>query len=242
MKKLPQSWLKSLICLFFVGGLLLVGCSETPVNSSQNSPNEAAETPTSDAPTTQANMENYTPRLEGKATVEMKINGSPVLIEVDGENAPVTAGNFVDLVERGFYNGLTFHRVVKDPEPFVVQGGDPQGVGTGGFVDPQTKKSRYVPLEIKLQDQEKPTYSKAVGRQASVKLPHTRGAVAMARSQMPDSASSQFYFALSDLDFLNGDYAVFGYVTQGMEAVDGITQGDRIESAKVVSGAENLQK
>jgi peptidyl-prolyl cis-trans isomerase B (cyclophilin B) len=64
----------------------------------------------------------------------------------------------------------------------------------------------------------------------------------MARSQAPDSASSQFYFALSDLDFLDGDYAVFGYVTKGMETVDGIKQGDRITSAKVIKGAENLKK
>jgi peptidyl-prolyl cis-trans isomerase B (cyclophilin B) len=64
----------------------------------------------------------------------------------------------------------------------------------------------------------------------------------MARSQMPDSASSQFYFALSDLDFLDGDYAVFGYVTQGMEAVDKIKQGDRIETARVIAGGENLKK
>lgn len=64
----------------------------------------------------------------------------------------------------------------------------------------------------------------------------------MARSQMPDSASSQFYFALSDLDFLDGDYAVFGHVTKGMETVDQIKQGDKIDSAKVISGAENLKK
>jgi peptidyl-prolyl cis-trans isomerase B (cyclophilin B) len=75
-----------------------------------------------------------------------------------------------------------------------------------------------------------------------VALNHKRGAIAMARSQMPDSASSQFYFALSDLAFLDGDYAVFGYVTNGMQAVDGIKQGDRIDSAKVVSGLENLKK
>ena len=75
-----------------------------------------------------------------------------------------------------------------------------------------------------------------------VVLKHERGAVAMARSGMPDSASSQFYFALSDLEFLNGDYAVFGKVTQGMDVVDAIKQGDRIDSAKVVSGLENLKK
>jgi peptidyl-prolyl cis-trans isomerase B (cyclophilin B) len=182
----------------------------------------------------------------------MTVKGSPITIEVDGTDAPITAGNFVDLVERGFYNGLAFHRVVRDPQPFVVQGGDPKGNGTGGFTDPKTQKSRYIPLEIKLQPESKDKageiiYGKALGQQAGfsdppVVLNHKRGAVAMARSQMPDSASSQFYFALSDLQFLDGDYAVFGYVTKGMDVVDKIQQGDRIQSAKVVSGSENLKR
>ena len=197
--------------------------------------------------TAQDNSTMNLPKLEGLAKVEMVVNGSPILIEVDGENAPITAGNFVDLVERGVYDGLSFHRVVKEPQPFVVQGGDPQGNGTGGFVDPKTSQRRSIPLEIKLEGDEQPTYSKALGQQAgmpgsSVVLEHDRGAVAMARSQMPDSASSQFYFALSDLEFLNGDYAVFGHVIEGMDVVDNIKQGDRIESAKVVEGAENLKK
>ncbi|MCU0535211.1 MAG: peptidylprolyl isomerase [Hydrococcus sp. Prado102] len=193
-------------------------------------------------------MSNYVPRLEGTATVEMTVNGSPITIEVDGKNAPITAGNFVDLVDRGVYNGLTFHRVVKDPQPFVAQGGDPKGNGTGGFIDPDTKRERNIPLEIKLKDQNEPVYSKSIGQQGGARvqpqvvLPHKRGAIAMARSGMPDSASSQFYFALSDLSFLDGDYAVFGYVTNGMNAVDQIKQGDRIDSAKVVSGVENLKK
>ena len=87
-------------------------------------------------------MDNYLPRLEGTATVELKVNGSPIIVKVNGNDAPITAGNFVDLVERGVYDGLVFHRVVKEPQPFVVQGGDPQGkdrnfpvsrLGTGGF-------------------------------------------------------------------------------------------------------------
>jgi peptidyl-prolyl cis-trans isomerase B (cyclophilin B) len=185
--------------------------------------------------------------LQGTATVEMIVNGGKIIIELDGENAPITAGNFVDLVSQGFYDGLIFHRVVKAPQPFVAQGGDPQGKGTGGFIDPKTKQERRIPLEIKVKDQPTPTYNKVLGQQGgynsvSVTLSHKRGAIAMARSQAPDSASSQFYFALSDLDFLDGDYAVFGYVTQGMETVDGIKQGDRITSAKVIKGAENLKK
>ncbi|KAF3885282.1 MULTISPECIES: peptidylprolyl isomerase [Nostocales] len=193
------------------------------------------------------------PRLEGKATVVMIVKGSPITIDVDGTNAPITAGNFVDLVQRGVYNGLMFHRVERDPSPFVVQGGDPQSkdpkvpvtdLGTGSFIDPKTNKIRYIPLEIKPLGSEKPLYSKTFKDAAVTQQPvlkHKRGAVAMARSQMPDSASSQFYFALSDLPPLDGSYAVFGYVREGMDVVDKIQQGDRIDSAKVTQGAENLK-
>ena len=246
-----NKWWLSIICGFLMGNLLLAGCSQPAVNSS-----EATQSPTAPAETQQiannsaTNMDNYTPRLNGNAVVEMTINGSPVTIEVDGKDAPITAGNFVDLVERGFYNGLTFHRVVKEPQPFVAQGGDPKGTGTGNFVDPQNNQPRYVPLEIKVKDkdQEKTLYGQSIGQQSrnnlasTVVLKHKKGAIAMARSQQPDSASSQFYFALSDLEFLDGDYAVFGYVTKGLETVEGIKQGDRIQSAKVISGGENLKK
>lgn len=244
-KKMQIKISRWLVSLIIVGALFLGGCTSQE-SSSQTSQNTSTTTPVS---TTQVNNPQMTnsPRLEGKATVVMVVNGSPITIEVDGTNAPVTAGNFVDLVERGFYNGLIFHRVVNSPEPFVAQGGDPQGTGMGGFVDPQTKRPRNVPLEIKLQGQAEPSYGKALGRQAGysdpkVVLNHKKGAIAMARSQAPDSASSQFYFALSDIDFLDGDYAVFGYVTDGMNVVEGIKQGNKIESAKVTQGAENLKK
>ncbi|MGK7943502.1 MAG: peptidylprolyl isomerase [Microcystaceae cyanobacterium] len=238
-KKSKINWVNSLLCLLLVSSLLLTSCSTPDTPSDQ-----ASETPTE---TTAQNTVSNLPRLDGNATVEMVINGAPVMIEVRGEDAPITAGNFIDLVDQGFYNGLTFHRVVKDPQPFVAQGGDPQGTGTGGYVDPKTKRSRNIPLEIKLEGEDKPTYSTGLGRQAGFSAPpvvlkHTRGAVAMARSQAPDSASSQFYFALSDLEFLDGDYAVFGYVTSGMETVDGISQGNKIDSAKVTAGLENLKR
>jgi peptidyl-prolyl cis-trans isomerase B (cyclophilin B) len=184
----------------------------------------------------------------------MLVKGAPVVVEVDGTNAPITAGNFVDLVQRGVYNGLVFHRVIRQPEPFVVQGGDPQSknpnvpieqLGTGNFVDPATQQPRYIPLEIVPAGAAKPLYHQTfsdAGLTAAPKLKHTRGALAMARSAFPDSASSQFYITLANLDFLDGNYAVFGYVTEGMETVDKIQQGDRIESMKVVKGAENLKK
>jgi len=183
----------------------------------------------------------------------MLVKGGTVTMEIDGTDAPVTAGNFVDLVKRGVYDGLVFHRVVREPDPFVVQGGDPQGkdsnvpvgqLGTGNFIDPTTKAARYVPLEIKPEGATAPIYSQTfrdAGISASPKLKHTRGAVAMARSQFPDSASAQFYITLADVNFLDGSYAVFGYVTQGMEVVDKIQQGDRIDSMKVTQGIENLK-
>ncbi|YAI81365.1 MAG: peptidylprolyl isomerase [cyanobacterium endosymbiont of Rhopalodia sterrenbergii] len=247
MKKLLQRWSTVLACLVLVNGLLLTGCSSPSATSSDANTNDNSTRSMLTGQGNQLDIDNYVPRLEGKAIVEMIIKGSPVKIEVNGKDAPITAGNFVDLVNRGFYDGLTFHRVVKEPQPFVAQGGDPQGTGTGSFIDPDTKKTRYVPLEIKLEGDKKPIYGKALGRQgASVKktvvLPHTRGAVAMARSQMPDTASSQFYFALSDLTFLDGDYAVFAYVTEGMDTVDGLKQGDHIDSAKVIFGLENLKQ
>lgn len=189
-------------------------------------------------------------RLEGKATVELLVNGETITVELDGSQAPVTAGNFVDLVQRGVYDGTVFHRVVTEPQPFVAQGGDPQSkdprvplnrLGTGGFMDPERGIEREIPLEITPKGKDEPVYGKTLQRGTAPALGHRRGAIAMARSQSPNSASSQFYFALADLDFLDGNYAVFGYVTDGMAVVDGIKQGDRITRAQVISGAENLK-
>jgi peptidyl-prolyl cis-trans isomerase B (cyclophilin B) len=190
-------------------------------------------------------------RLNGKATVVITVKNKPITIEVDGTNAPITAGNFVDLVQRQVYDGLVYHRVVREPEPFVVQGGDPQSkdpkfpeerLGTGSWIDPTTGQSRYVPLEIKPKGAKQPVYGQTLAKSQAPILRHKRGAVAMARSSEPNSASSQFYFALTDLAFLDGNYAVFGYVTKGMDVVDKIQQGDKIQSARVTKGIENLKK
>ncbi len=245
-----RQWLVSIIIL---GALMLGGCT-TQQAASTSAANSSATQATS-VSATQASSPHMKdlPVLEGNATVVMTVKGSPITIEVNGKDAPITAGNFVDLVQRGVYDGLVFHRVVRSPEPFVVQGGDPQSknpsfpqqrLGTGGFIDQKTGQERSIPLEIKPKGAEKPVYSKTLataGVSAAPVLRHTRGAVAMARSQPPDSASSQFYIALADLPFLDGSYAVFGYVTQGMDVVDKIQQGDRIESAKVIKGVENLK-
>ncbi|WP_448561434.1 peptidylprolyl isomerase [Trichothermofontia sp.] len=231
----------------------------TPVSS----PSPPSPTPTAAPSNTFANL----PRLNGEAIVELTVKGEPITIAVDGVNAPITAGNFVDLVQRGVYDGTAFHRVVREPTPFVVQGGDPLSknpafqaqVGAGGFVDPaapcdpqslppgvppEVGCARNIPLEIKPAGAQVPLYSKTF-QQAGIldppQLPHRRGAVAMARSQLPDSASAQFYITLADQQFLDGSYAVFGYVTEGMDVVDQIQQGDRIDAARVVAGADKLQ-
>ncbi|MBP0029410.1 peptidylprolyl isomerase [Roseofilum sp. Guam] len=243
MKIRPKYWVISLMLL---SALAIAGCSDSlSAPDSDGSPTATGATPSPVASADPNRPFNGLPILEGKATVVMTVKGSPITISVDGTKAPVTAGNFVDLVERGFYDGLTFHRVVREPQPFVVQGGDPLGNGTGGFIDPATGQERQIPLEITPQEESEPIYSQTFPVAQINKPPelqHTRGAVAMARSQFPDSASSQFYFTLADLSFLDGNYAVFGYVTEGMEGVDAIQQGDRIDSATVTQGLENLKR
>ncbi len=252
-----QRWLFSLL---IIGALFVGGCGSSPQANSTPTPNPVSGesislTPPpspSNAVAVSSQFSNL-PRLEGKATVVMMVKGAPITIEVDGTNAPITAGNFVDLVQKGVYDGLVFHRVVREPQPFVVQGGDPQGkdpkfptarLGTGGFIDPKTSAERRIPLEIKAKGAPSPTYSKTLEQAGVAEKPvlmHTRGAVAMARSQSPDSASSQFYFTLTDVPFLDGSYAVFGYVKEGMDVVDKIEAGDRIEKATVTQGLENFK-
>ena len=130
-----------------------------------------------------------------------------IKFELYETETPITTENFIELAESKFYDGLTFHRV----EPrFVVQGGDPLGNGMGG-------SDKNIQLEIA------PTLS------------HVKGAVGMARSQDPNSASSQFYFCLEDATFLDGDYAVFGQVIEGMGVVEDLKVGDKMTKVTVGS-------
>ena len=189
-----------------------------------------------------------TPCLSGTAVVELVTSRGPVQIRLNGKEAPLTAGNFVDLVRRGAYNGTVFHRVVREPVPFVVQGGDPASAdpktpvgqyGTGSFIDPSTGEARLIPLEIKRKDEPQPHYGEPLTSPVATRqlaLTHERGAVAMARSDDPNSASAQFYVALEALPELDGRYAVFGRVTRGMEVIDAIQQGDKLVKARVIEG------
>lgn len=190
------------------------------------------------------------PCLKGTAVVDLETSRGQVQMTLDGRAAPLTAGNFVDLVRRGTYNNTVFHRVVRDPMPFVVQGGDPSTAdprtpttqyGTGNFIDPVGGEARLIPLELKLRTEKLPRYGEPLtSPEASrdLALTHQRGAVAMARSDDPNSASAQFYVALQALPELDGRYAVFGRVTRGMDVVDRIQQGDRLIRATVVEGGK----
>ena len=126
--------------------------------------------------------------------------------ELYTDKAPITTKNFIDLANSGFYNGLIFHRV----EPgFVVQGGDPKGDGTGG-------SEKNIPLET------------------NQELKHVKGALGMARSEDPDSASSQFYITLAPAPFLDGNYAVFGKVVEGMEIAEKINVGNKMNRVYII--------
>lgn len=141
-------------------------------------------------------------KTAGKHRIEIDVAGYGVICaELDGDSAPITVSNFLKLTKEGFYDGLTFHRVVPG---FVVQGGDPEGTGMGG-------SDKTIKGEFSENGVDNP-------------LKHTRGALSMARSQDPNSASSQFFIVQEDAAGaqLDGKYAVFGYVTEGMEIVDKI--------------------
>lgn len=122
-----------------------------------------------------------------------------ITVELDADAAPITVQNFLDLADSGFYDGLTFHRIM---EGFMIQGGDPEGTGMGG-------SDKTIKGEFSANGVENP-------------LSHTRGAISMARSSAMDSASSQFFIVQKDSTFLDGQYACFGYVTDGMDVVDAI--------------------
>ena len=146
-------------------------------------------------------------KVKESAVITME-KGGEIKFDFFPEDAPKTVENFVTLARKGFYDGLTFHRV----EPgFVVQGGDPQGNGMGG---PGYK----IKAEFNKQK-------------------HVRGAVAMARSNDPDSAGSQFYIVLAPANFLDGKYTVFGIITSGMDVVDKVRVGDKMKSVKIVDAA-----
>ncbi len=189
------------------------------------------------------------PQLKGRATVEMATNKGNLTVVVDGYSAPVNAGNFVDLVQRGFYDGM---EITRAEDYFVVQAGDPPGPEEG-FIDPDTGEYRAIPLEVLVKGDELPVYGitlEDAGRYLDTPvLPFSAyGAVALARpGDDANGGSSQFFFFKFDnevtppgYNLMDGRYSVFGYVVEGKDVLDKLEKSDIIESAKVVTGAENL--
>ena len=168
---------------------------------------------------TQTNNESGENKMysTGKHHAEIVVkNYGTIALELDADVAPITVENFANLVNEGFYNGLTFHRIISG---FMIQGGDPLGNGTGG--SSKTIKGEFASNGVKNS------------------ISHVRGTISMARSSMPNSASSQFFIVHQDSTFLDGQYAAFGTVTSGMDVVDKICEDTVVEDNNGTVAAKN---
>ncbi len=195
--------MKRLISIILMAALLslcLTGCGDTRENANKSTAKTTKKESFAEKKDAGTSNSQY---LTGKHHAEIEIAKYGKLeLELDADIAPITVTNFVNLAKKGFYNGLTFHRIMSG---FMIQGGDPNGDGTGG--SEETIKGEF----------------KSNGVENT--LSHKRGVISMARTQNdPDSASSQFFIVQADSDFLDGDYAAFGKVTAGMDIVDKICQ------------------
>ena len=187
----------SLIMLFLIAATSLFSSDEKSDSADTDSENKDS----SDSSTTSVLLDT-SKELTGihHAEIEVKDYGT-IDVELDADTAPITVTNFVKLAQEGFYDGLTFHRIM---DGFMIQGGDPNGDGTGG--SEENIKGEFS--------------NNGVDNDIS----HTRGTISMARASDPDSASSQFFIVQADSTFLDGDYAGFGHVTEGMDIVDKICE------------------
>ena len=193
MKKLTALFLSVAMC-----GTLLAGCGSSKSDEAQAS--DTNETTAEE--TTDASSEEDTELLTGlhHVTIDVKDYGT-ISLELDADTAPISVTNFINLAKDGFYDGLTFHRIISG---FMIQGGDPKGNGTGG--SEKTIKGEF----------------SANGVENDIS--HVRGVISMARANDPDSGSSQFFIVHEDSTFLDGQYAAFGHVTDGMDVVDAICE------------------
>ena len=187
-----------LILIALVGYFIIKGVS----NDDKNNPNEIV-----DNAETNNDKEEKGMYSTGKhhAQIEIRDYGK-IDLELDADVAPITVDNFAKLVNEGFYNGLTFHRII---EGFMIQGGDPEGTGVGG--SDQNIKGEFTANGVKNT------------------ISHVRGTISMARSSSYNSASSQFFIVHEDSTFLDGQYAGFGKVTSGIEIVDKICENTQVE-------------
>lgn len=194
IKKISAIMLAAVIlCTCF----LISGCGGNTESSSAAKTTSAAsseETTSASSTDTTDYKSSYT------AVIDVK-NYGKIKVDLYEELAPITVKNFVSLAKDGFYDGLTFHRIISG---FMIQGGDPKGDGTGG--SEKTIKGEFAQNGVENN------------------LSHTRGVISMARSNDPDSASSQFFIVQADSTYLDGQYAAFGKVTEGMDIVDKICE------------------
>lgn len=203
-----RKYLLPAITLIFI--MSLSGCGKAADGASD----KQKDTSNTQGSTPSTTTSTYKSKYSGKkplVTIEME-DGAKIKLELYPDIAPKTVDNFVSLVQKNFYDGLIFHRVIPD---FMIQGGDPQGVGTGG-------PGYSIPGEFKSNNFDNP-------------LKHTRGVISMARSQDPNSAGSQFFIMVKDTPQLDGDYAAFGKVTEGIEEVDKIVSVQRDANDKPLS-------
>ncbi len=214
----------ALVAVLAVG---LMGCqssksaTSTPATGSTSEATTPAEQPS--GAQSQSGDALYTPAYKpnGKEVAVIKTNKGTITVALLGKDAPITVGSFVELVNKGFYTGLKFHRF----EPgFVIQGGDPQ---TKDLTAEQVKANSTGSLGTG-----GPGYMIA-GEFANNPNKHVDGTLAMARSQSPDSGGSQFYFTLGTQSFLDGNYTVFGQTTKGLDVIHKLGVGDEIESITI---------
>ena len=191
------------------------------------------------------------PQLKGRATVKFETTQGDVTVIADGFSAPVTAGNFIDLVNKGFYNNMPF---IRAEDFYVLQTGDPEGPEEG-YIDPKTKEYRAIPMEILVKGDDAPTYGvtlEEIGRYMDEPaLPfNSYGSLALARPGNDNNGgSSQFFFFLFEAELtpagrnmLDGRYAVFGYTVDGKDVLRELSADDKIISATVIDGLDNLQQ
>lgn len=191
--------------------MLFSGCNAVYTASTTTSNTESGSN------VTNTDVIAETELLSGLHHVEIEVtNYGTIKLELDADTAPITVTNFIKLANEGFYNGLTFHRII---DGFMIQGGDPLGNGTGG--SGQTIKGEFSSNGVEND------------------IAHVRGVISMARSRLMDSASSQFFIMHQDKPHLDGDYAAFGYVTEGIEIVDEICADTKVEDNNGTVKPEN---
>ena len=199
MKKITV-WLLTLA----FAATMLAGCGSKTDTTDTTETTEAtsAADETSDGAADTADTSEDGELLTGlhHVTIDVQDYGT-ISLELDADTAPISVTNFINLANEGFYDGLTFHRIISG---FMIQGGDPNGNGTGG--SEKTIKGEF----------------SAIGVENDIS--HVRGVISMARANDPDSGSSQFFIVHEDSTFLDGQYAAFGHVTDGMDVVDAICE------------------